>query len=44
MTISPRTMGFFTALTNAMSSRQSLLITGLDPNPEMCATGQAIEA
>ena len=28
-------MGFFTALTNAMSSRQSLLITGLDPNPEM---------
>jgi len=28
-------MGFFTALTDAMSSRQSLLVTGLDPNPEM---------
>ena len=28
-------MGFFTALTEAMSSRQSLLVTGLDPNPEM---------
>jgi uridine monophosphate synthetase len=28
-------MGFFTALTEAMTSRQSLLITGLDPNPEM---------
>ena len=28
-------MGFFTALTEAMGSRQSLLVTGLDPNPEM---------
>ena len=28
-------MGFFTALTEAMASRQSLLVTGLDPNPEM---------
>ena len=31
----PRAMGFFTALTDAMSSRKSLLVTGLDPNPEM---------
>ena len=30
-----RAMGFFTALTEAMTSRQSLLVTGLDPNPEM---------
>lgn len=28
-------MGFFTALTEAMGRRQSLLVTGLDPNPEM---------
>ena len=28
-------MGFFTALTEAMTSRSSLLVTGLDPNPEM---------
>lgn len=28
-------MGFFTALTDAMSTRKSLLVTGLDPNPEM---------
>ena len=28
-------MGFFTALTEAMNSRSSLLVTGLDPNPEM---------
>ena len=30
-----RAMGFFTALTEAMTSRSSLLVTGLDPNPEM---------
>ena len=29
------TMNFFTALTEAIASRQSLLVTGLDPNPEM---------
>ena len=28
-------MGFFTVLTEAMTSRSSLLVTGLDPNPEM---------
>ena len=28
-------MAFFTALTDAIASRQSLLVTGLDPNPEM---------
>ena len=28
-------MNFFTALTEAIASRQSLLVTGLDPNPEM---------
>jgi uridine monophosphate synthetase len=28
-------MGFFTALTEAMTSRSTLLVTGLDPNPEM---------
>ena len=28
-------MSFFTSLTEAMVSRQSLLVTGLDPNPEM---------
>ena len=28
-------MGFFTALTEAITSRSSLLVTGLDPNPEM---------
>ncbi len=31
-------MSFFTKLTEAMASRQSLLITGLDPNPEMLQT------
>ncbi|TVS07599.1 MAG: bifunctional orotidine-5'-phosphate decarboxylase/orotate phosphoribosyltransferase [Cyanobium sp. PLM2.Bin73] len=28
-------MGFFVQLTEAMADRQSLLVTGLDPNPEM---------
>lgn len=28
-------MGFFTTLTEAMASRNTLLVTGLDPNPEM---------
>jgi uridine monophosphate synthetase len=28
-------MGFFIQLTDAIASRQSLLVTGLDPNPEM---------
>ncbi len=28
-------MGFFVQLTDAISERQSLLVTGLDPNPEM---------
>ncbi|MFN9644171.1 MAG: bifunctional orotidine-5'-phosphate decarboxylase/orotate phosphoribosyltransferase [Cyanobacteriota bacterium] len=28
-------MGFFLQLTDAIASRQSLLVTGLDPNPEM---------
>lgn len=28
-------MGFFIQLTEAMADRQSLLVTGLDPNPEM---------
>jgi len=28
-------MGFFVQLTEAISARQSLLVTGLDPNPEM---------
>ena len=28
-------MNFFTALTEAIASHQSLLVTGLDPNPEM---------
>ena len=28
-------MGFFVRLTEAIASRQSLLVTGLDPNPEM---------
>jgi uridine monophosphate synthetase len=28
-------MGFFVQLTDAITSRQSLLVTGLDPNPEM---------
>ena len=28
-------MGFFIQLTDAMADRQSLLVTGLDPNPEM---------
>ncbi len=28
-------MGFFIQLTDAMAARQSLLVTGLDPNPEM---------
>ncbi|TWB93249.1 uridine monophosphate synthetase [Synechococcus sp. Ace-Pa] len=31
-------MSFFVKLTEAMASRQSLLITGLDPNPEMLRT------
>jgi uridine monophosphate synthetase len=31
-------MTFFVKLTDAMASRQSLLITGLDPNPEMLQT------
>ena len=35
-------MGFFTALTDAMSSRQSLLVTGLDPNPEMLRSWAAL--
>ena len=30
-----RVMAFFTALTEAIASRQSLLVAGLDPNPEM---------
>jgi hypothetical protein len=28
-------MGFFIQLTDAIAERQSLLVTGLDPNPEM---------
>ncbi|MEB3167224.1 MAG: orotidine 5'-phosphate decarboxylase / HUMPS family protein, partial [Synechococcaceae cyanobacterium] len=28
-------MGFFVRLTEAIATRQSLLVTGLDPNPEM---------
>jgi uridine monophosphate synthetase len=28
-------MGFFVQLTDAIADRQSLLVTGLDPNPEM---------
>ena len=28
-------MGFFVQLTDAIATRQSLLVTGLDPNPEM---------
>ncbi|MCP9899835.1 bifunctional orotidine-5'-phosphate decarboxylase/orotate phosphoribosyltransferase [Cyanobium sp. Cruz CV13-4-11] len=28
-------MGFFVQLTDAIAARQSLLVTGLDPNPEM---------
>jgi uridine monophosphate synthetase len=28
-------MGFFVRLTDAIAARQSLLVTGLDPNPEM---------
>ena len=30
-----RVMAFFTALTEAIASRQSLFVAGLDPNPEM---------
>jgi len=30
-----RAMGFFVQLTEAIAERQSLLVTGLDPNPEM---------
>ena len=30
-----RPMGFFVQLTEAIAERQSLLVTGLDPNPEM---------
>ena len=30
-----RVMVFFTALTEAIASRQSLFVAGLDPNPEM---------
>jgi uridine monophosphate synthetase len=30
-----RLMGFFVQLTEAIAERQSLLVTGLDPNPEM---------
>ena len=30
-----RAMGFFVQLTDAIADRQSLLVTGLDPNPEM---------
>jgi len=28
-------MGFFLRLTDAIAAQQSLLVTGLDPNPEM---------
>ena len=28
-------MGFFVRLTDAIADHQSLLVTGLDPNPEM---------
>jgi uridine monophosphate synthetase len=38
-------MGFFIQLTDAMADRQSLLVTGLDPNPEMLqswATGRGL--
>lgn len=31
----PPGMGFFIQLTDAIAARQSLLVTGLDPNPEM---------
>lgn len=31
-------MNFFTSLTEAINSRQSLMVTGLDPNPEMLRT------
>ena len=31
-------MNFFTSLTEAINSRQSLMVTGLDPNPEMFRT------
>jgi uridine monophosphate synthetase len=34
-------MGFFVQLTDAMADRQSLLVTGLDPNPEMLQTWAA---
>ena len=30
-----RVMAFFTALTEAIASRQSFFVAGLDPNPEM---------
>ena len=30
-----RVMAFFTALTEAIASRQSLFVAGLDPTPEM---------
>ena len=34
-------MGFFVQLTDAIADRQSLLVTGLDPNPEMLQTWAA---
>jgi tryptophan 2,3-dioxygenase len=34
-------MGFFVQLTDAIADRQSLQVTGLDPNPEMLQTWAA---
>ncbi|MDA0716899.1 MAG: bifunctional orotidine-5'-phosphate decarboxylase/orotate phosphoribosyltransferase [Cyanobacteria bacterium] len=34
-------MGFFVQLTDAIADRQSLLVTGLDPNPEMLQSWSA---
>ena len=34
-------MGFFVKLTDAIADRQSLLVTGLDPNPEMLQSWSA---
>ena len=36
-----RVMVFFTALTEAIASRQSLFVAGLDPTRKCCATGPA---
>ena len=37
-------MGFFIKLTDAIANRQSLLVTGLDPNQEMLQSWAARRA